>query len=412
MFDTEGIPKGLDGMAPGPVLGAILTSIDVTRVSGHDRVVVLRAHQRMASHYQAQVYADMAAVTEAAEAMTDDPEIAADTAASEVRAALRLTRRASDAELELARDLNGRLPGVWSALARGDIDLRRARTIAYGTSHLDDDVAAIVANRVLSDAPDLTTGQLRARLRRICMEADPEDAVRRYRDAVSERRLVTAAGPDGTAMLAGLDLPPHRVQAVCTHINRLALSLGREGETRTIDQLRADIFLDLLMGRSDQFEGKGSTIEIRVDLATLAELSDRPGDLAGYGPVVADIARRVARERPRATWRYAATDDGGGLAAVGTTRRRPNIDQRRRVESRNSTCVFPGCRMPASQCDLDHIVPWAKSNRTDTGELAPLCRHDHRLRHATGWDYRPIAGDRYEWISPMGHTYLGGKSPP
>ncbi|MDP2623550.1 MAG: hypothetical protein Q8Q29_07135, partial [Actinomycetota bacterium] len=59
MFDREfePIPAGLDGMPPGPVLAGFLASIDVDAVSGHDRVVVLRAQQRMASHLQAQVYA-------------------------------------------------------------------------------------------------------------------------------------------------------------------------------------------------------------------------------------------------------------------------------------------------------------------------------------------------------------------
>jgi hypothetical protein len=47
----EGIPDGLDRMAPGPVLGAYLANVDVNRLCGFDRVVVLRAHQRMVSHY-------------------------------------------------------------------------------------------------------------------------------------------------------------------------------------------------------------------------------------------------------------------------------------------------------------------------------------------------------------------------
>ncbi len=412
MFDHDVLPADLEALPPGPVLGAILSGVDVDRLSGHDRVVVLRAHQRMASHYQAHVYADIAAVADAAAEMTDDPEIAAGTAASEVRAALRLTRRASDLELGLADDLTRRLPAVWAALAAGDIDARRARVIAWGTSHLDVDAAAVAAHRVLPDASDLTTGQLRARLRRVCMEADPEDAGRRYRDAVDQRRIFTEPGHDGTTMLAGLDLPPHRVQAACNHINRIAMSLRREGETRSMNQLRADVFLDLLMGRADEYDGAATSVEIRVDLTTLAELDDRPGDLAGFGPVIADIAREVAVRRPRATWRYTVTDPHGGLVATGTTRRRPSATQRRDVASRNPTCVFPGCRMPAASCDLDHIVPWAKRKRTATGELAPLCRHDHRIRHMTGWDYRPVAGDQYEWTSPMGHTYLGGNGPP
>jgi hypothetical protein len=64
-FATDTIPPGLDEMTPGPVLAAFLSGIDVTMVSGYDRVVVLRAHQRMASHYQAHAYNDMTAITTA-----------------------------------------------------------------------------------------------------------------------------------------------------------------------------------------------------------------------------------------------------------------------------------------------------------------------------------------------------------
>ena len=66
MFDNdlEQIPPGLDSMEPGPQLAAFLSSINAAEVSDHDRIVVLRADQRMASYYAAQVYEDMAAVSD------------------------------------------------------------------------------------------------------------------------------------------------------------------------------------------------------------------------------------------------------------------------------------------------------------------------------------------------------------
>ena len=61
----DSIPDGLDSMAPGPVLAAFLANVDVDRLCGFDRVVVLRAHQRMVSHYQAKLFTDMVAVRDA-----------------------------------------------------------------------------------------------------------------------------------------------------------------------------------------------------------------------------------------------------------------------------------------------------------------------------------------------------------
>ena len=109
MFGSEVgvIPHRLDEMDPGPVLAAFLSTIDVGELSGYDRIVVLRAHQRMASHYQARTYEDMAAV---ADAMGEsDDALAVESAAAEIRVALRLTRRAADSELAFAFMSNLRL---------------------------------------------------------------------------------------------------------------------------------------------------------------------------------------------------------------------------------------------------------------------------------------------------------------
>ncbi|MEE8375472.1 MAG: HNH endonuclease signature motif containing protein [Acidimicrobiia bacterium] len=37
--------------------------------------------------------------------------------------------------------------------------------------------------------------------------------------------------------------------------------------------------------------------------------------------------------------------------------------------------------MPATDCDLDHRNAWADGGPTTEDNLAPLCRHDHIVRH-------------------------------
>ena len=407
------IPAGLDRMEPGPILGVLLSAIDVSRLSGWQRVVVLRAHHKMASHYQAQVYEDMALVADSMTEIDDDPQVASEAAAAEVRAALRLTRRSADIELALALVLTRRLPKVWEALAAGCIDLRRARTIVEGTSHLSDRVAGEVVDQIIEPATRLTTGQLAALLRRVCIEADSQQAAVRYRQAVSDRRVVVEATVEGTANLVGLDLPPDRVAAIMARMSELARRLNTAGETRSIDQLRADVLLDLLEGNGHQAVPGRGMVDIHVDLDTLAGMSQAPGELAGFGPVIADIARQVADQQHHTQWRWTATDPDTGLPVHhGTTRRRPTPGQRRQVETRNPTCVFPGCRIPASQCDLDHRIPWSQGGPTSNDNLAPLCRHGHRIRHQTGWKHQPLPGGDHQWTSPLGHTYTTSGKPP
>ncbi|CAN5862562.1 HNH endonuclease signature motif containing protein [soil metagenome] len=409
-----GFPAGLESLEPGPALGAILSTIDVSSVSGSGRVAVLRAHQRQASHYQAATYRDMAAISDYMLELGDDEPCAEEAAAFEIRAALRLTRRGAETELGLAQDLKHRFPAVGEALARGDIDVRRARTVAYGTGHLSDDDACQVVDRVIDRAPELTTGQLAALVRELCFAVDPKESKSRYEQALKDRRVYREATGAGTANLMILNAAPDRAAEASDLINHIALGLKTADEPRTLDQLRADVALDLLSGRANgRPTGKG-TVDIHVDLTSLAELSEAPGDLAGYGPVIADIARQVAERQQRAEWRYTITDpDTGMVVDNGTTKkRRANSRQTRHVQARHRTCVSPGCRMPAIGCDLDHSKPYAETHHTTVDELAPLCRFDHCQRHKHGWTYIPIAGGDYLWTSRLGTQYTTSGRPP
>ena len=102
----------------------------------------------------------------------------------------------------------------------------------------------------------------------------------------------------------------------------------------------------------------------------------------------------------------------GAALDTGTTRRRPGARQRRAVEARDRTCVFPGCRMPATACDVDHRIPWSEGGRTVTADLAPGCRHDHNIRHRFGWTYHRLPNGDYCWTTALGHTYTTSGRPP
>lgn len=56
------IPAGIEDIEPGPILAAFLSAIDVHELSGHGRILIFQAHQRLASHYAAAVCDDMTAI--------------------------------------------------------------------------------------------------------------------------------------------------------------------------------------------------------------------------------------------------------------------------------------------------------------------------------------------------------------
>ena len=120
------------------------------------------------------------------------------------------------------------------------------------------------------------------------------------------------------------------------------------------------------------------------------------------------MARRIAAG---ATWRPVLTDERTGeLTARGAGTYRPPAALAGLVVDRDVTCTFPGCRVPAGRCDLDHIRPFDErlpaEHQTRVDNLQALCRHHHRLKTHSTWspERDPVTG-RTQWRSPTGHTY-------
>lgn len=403
----------LDSLPAGPVLGAELHRIDRSQLTGYDLVLVMKARQRQASHLQAELLRDIVELGFTPPSNPGDSPVRSgefsEYTPEEVRCALVWTRRASESTVDYAFDMMVRFPMVGQALSDGMIDLPRAKTIVSGVGGLDRVAAEAVIDRILALAPELTTGQIRARMRRLCIDADPEAARKRYESGLENRRVTAHGRAEGTADVWGENLEADRVASVMTRINEAARRLRSDGDTRTLDQIKADIFLRLLEGQNPDGVPAGRrspVVDIRVDLDTLLGLNERAAEIPGWGPVIADIARQAIEERPDGTWRVVVTDpDSGTVLWDGTTRRRPTADQKRHVVARRQECSHPRCRMPASQCDLDHIDPYARGGPSLTVNLQPLCRHDHMLKTLGVWQTQQQPGGETVWISPYGHRY-------
>ena len=83
-----------------------------------------------------------------------------------------------------------------------------------------------------------------------------------------------------------------------------------------------------------------------------------------------------------------------------------------RIRLTHTKCVFPWCTRPARACDCDHIQSHATGGPTSTHNLAPLCRHHHRLKTKAGWTYRPLdpVADpgTFDWTDPHDLHYQRG----
>jgi hypothetical protein len=149
-------------------------------------------------------------------------------------------------------------------------------------------------------------------------------------------------------------------------------------------------------------------IRVIVPLDALRGDSDEPAELAGYGPITAAQARELAAD-PSSTWRRLVTDPlSGAILDYGTTRYRPPPEMAERVITRSQYCQFPGCRVPAHRCDLDHNEPFDPVNdtgHTSDANLGPKCRPHHRLKGMRGWSVFQYEDGSIEWITPTGHRY-------
>jgi len=411
--DRHQLPARFDLIPPGPLLSMALAQIDRSKLNGHELVRTMVAQERQVSHHQAGSMVDAVEISHSAPGNAESPaeriEEAAEFASDEIRAALTLTRRAAESRLSDASELVERLPRIWEMLDRGLIDWPRARVIINGVEHLPESEAQAIVDQIAGRAPKLTTGQLRAWIRKLCIQTDPEESEKRYEYAVEERRLWIEPTVDGTGNLHLLGISIEHATAIGRRVNGHMISLNKDGDNRTHDQIRADISVDMLLGSDPTLGGRGM-VDIRVDLTTLAGLDEKAAEIPGMGPVVADVARKVAFAQQKAEWRVTVTDNNGGLILAETTRRRPTATQIRQIHAAHPTCVFPGCRIPAKDCDLDHNIPWAQGGPTTKTNINPKCRHDHILKDH-GWTHR-YNNRRHIWTSPMGHTYItNGQSP-
>ena len=151
--------------------------------------------------------------------------------------------------------------------------------------------------------------------------------------------------------------------------------------------------------------GRGPVIAVTVALSTLLGDDDQPADLAGFGPIPASLARRIAAD-PDGTWRRLVTDPLERPVSYGRQRYKPPPDLDAFVRARDQICVFPHCNRPAIGCELDHVQAWGDGGETNPENLTPLCATHHHLKHDHGWGLtRDDKTGVATWTSPTRHKY-------
>ena len=80
--------------------------------------------------------------------------------------------------------------------------------------------------------------------------------------------------------------------------------------------------------------------------------------------------------------------DEGRIIGITTTDRVFTVHQRRAIIARDKECLIPGCHVPASWCEIHHVVEHARGGPTHTDNGVPLCWWHHRSLGTSGWEIR------------------------
>ncbi|MEU3622388.1 HNH endonuclease [Amycolatopsis coloradensis] len=306
--------------------------------------------------------------------------------------------------------LTSRLPRTLSLMDKGKLNGCSATKVAEATAWLSNEDSLVADAALESRLPEKNSEQVRKAATYAAMRADLAGADRKATERREGRRLSMAQGEAGVASIEVVDGPVEKVTAAYQRINREARALRKQGDIRTMDQLRADIALDLLLS------GQGGVSErtevfLYMDLGTYLGLNHDPVKMAGHGHIPASLASQIAAG-PNTVLRRIITDPlSGQIQDLGRTRYRPDAATAEFVRVRDSECRRPGCARAAHACELDHLIPWQFQGETNVADLVTYCTRDHRLKDEPGWIYHLEPDGGLKITTPTGQVHTSVPPP-
>ncbi|MGA6094340.1 DUF222 domain-containing protein [Microbacterium sp. NPDC079356] len=369
--------------------------------------------------------------------------------AAEVGGVMRVTDRTVQRRIGEARTLIEGFPATVEAWEQGRIVRGHANAILETGTSLPAEMWAefeqVAITRCERDTPNRVRGELKILAHRM----HPRSFAERHEEAAATRCVRIVPGRDGmsdviatvpTVIAEGIhDRLTQQARAIIdTRDERVAargcagVAFGEaasDGDTdgdrdddaaaiiatdqRSIDQVRADVLADLLLAGTPALDDTRDTtagplgairarVQVLIPAATLTGEDDGPSDLAGRSPIDPATARTLAGGA--GMWERLFHDPTTGVTVATDSYRVPS-GMRRFLQARDQHCRFPGCRVAAIRCEVDHTHDYALGGRTELSNLAHLCQRHHSMKQFTAWRVRQLKGGVLEWTSPLGRIY-------
>ncbi|WP_028281491.1 HNH endonuclease signature motif containing protein [Arthrobacter sp. H5] len=390
-------------------------------------------------------------------------ELAVSVTAAEIGAALRLPHGTARTLVERSRLLLGPFARTLGSLEAGKLSWRHTVTVLEESLGVPREAQQEFEEKLLAVAEHTTVAQLNRRARRLRERAHPESITARKAKAVKDRGVTVDSDQDGMAWLNAY-LPAEQALGIYNRVDAAARKLQCPDEPRTLSQLRADVFTDVLTHTctGDPTQGTGhrgiaATVFVTVPALTLLGrhkagctkkprtsnsnsnsaagnsgsadspagaicecggidgVSDleacAPGLLDGYIPIDPETARMLAGHAASFT-RILTHPETGAVLSVGRDSYRPPKHLQNWARLNNPTCIHPGCNRSSWCCDLDHTTPWANGGHTALCNLKPRCKFHHMLKTENFWKDQQIEPGLIQSTSLAGKTYTTLPEPP
>jgi len=381
--------------------------------------------------------------------------------AADIAAATHTHPVAAKHAMEDAETLTLRFPATFEALAGGTISAKHARVITEAGGSLHPEARAAFDSSTVPVAETMTPGELsRVAKKRAAEMADLSPRERHQR--ARERRFVSITDLDDGMSTLRVNGPSLEVHAVYDRLTKLAkivkhdragvreqyrqavghpigAECAAEGcacrvidgsdstntpltpeavtaatDHRSLDQLRTDLFIDLLLGAEPtghDLHRAGTTetlthihaeVQVTIPATMILDPDDGTAWLDAGTLISPDTARHLAGASPG--WdRLFYRPDTGQVEHIDHYR--PTAWQKRALIGRDLTCRFPGCTTPARRTDIDHTHAFAEGGRTTMSNLACLCEAHHVMKHQSDWQMKQLDDGVIEWTSPSGAVY-------
>ncbi|EFV13314.1 HNH endonuclease signature motif containing protein [Segniliparus rugosus] len=330
----------------------------------------------------------------------------------ELAPALGVSSREAKGMLSFAENMTEHYPELGARLAAGEVTAKVARFVGKslesapaGWREKLDAWLAERAPRWRLHSQSKIQGLIEAQY----IRWDSEWTKQRREKAHAERGLFFQPVGDGMAKIWGA-MPLMEAAMVKDRLDAAARTVC-PGDPRAMWTRRADALSALAGNREGKLHcecGKetcqaaqrpapqAKPVELVVDLAVLANLSDLPAWLNG-SPIDPELAQKLAKTSK--TIRFTTTPE----------QYHPTPAVQTHVNARDQHCRFPGCHRRA-RTELDHTNPFNHQNPASGGQTVPqnikrLCRHHHRAKTHGKWRDKQSPDGTILWTSPTGQHY-------